>query len=68
MADYTRLTNLEVTGDMKYSGLSSSAAKITSADATAAAGTAPTKAEFDKTVALCNELKATVNALIDGMK
>ena len=67
MANYTKLTNLEVTGELKYSGLSASAATIASPNATAAAGTAPTKAEFDKTVALCNELKATVNALLGSI-
>ena len=67
MAEFTRLTNLEVTGELKYSGLSSSAAAITSADATAAAGSAPTAAEFKKTVDLGNELKATVNALLGSL-
>lgn len=64
MAEYTRFTNLEVTGDFKLSGAGKTAATVTAADAAAAAGTAPTKAEFDAVVALVNELKAKHNALI----
>lgn len=41
---------------------------VASADATAAAGDAPTKAEFDAVVTLCNELKAQVNDLITKAK
>lgn len=51
MAGYTRFTNLEVTGKLKLTG------GVSSPDAEAAAGTAPTKAEFDAVVALVNELK-----------
>lgn len=40
---------------------------VASADA-AAAGDAPTKAEFDAVVTLCNELKAQVNDLITKAK
>lgn len=68
--DYTRLTNLEVTGDLKAEGLSltdSTIAKTTKADATAAASTAPTKAEFDAVVTLVNDLKAKYNALVDAI-
>ena len=67
MADYTRLTNLEVTGTMKSKGgigLTENTYKITSADATAAASTAPTKTEFDKVVTLVNEIKADLNKLV----
>ena len=51
MAGYTRFTNLEVTGKLKLTG------GVSSPDAEAAAGDAPTKAEFDAVVALVNELK-----------
>ena len=54
--DFTRFTNLEVTGVFKNSGIKEADFKITSADAAAAAGAAPTKAEFDAVVALANEL------------
>lgn len=64
MAEYTRFTNLEVTGDFRLNGAAKTAATVTSANAAAAAGTAPTKAEFDAVVALVNELKAKHNALI----
>ena len=69
MADATRLTNLEVTGDLKIGGdmtlgLTRSDYTVTSDDATAAAGTAPTKAEFDAVVTLVNELKSDYNALV----
>ena len=66
MADYTRLTNLEVTGNIKSKGgfgLTENTYKVTSSDATAAAGSAPTAAEFKKTVDLCNELKTNMNKL-----
>lgn len=38
--------------------------KVTAADAAAAAGAAPTKAEFDAVVTLVNELKAKHNKLV----
>lgn len=41
---------------------------VASADAAAATGEAPTKAEFDAVVTLCNELKAQVNDLITKAK
>ena len=66
MAAYTRLTNLQVDGDLKLGSLSSSN-KATSADGTAAASSAPTKAEFDKVVTLANELKTKLNALVDKL-
>ena len=62
--DYTRVTNLEVTGVFKNAGIKEADFKITSADAAAAAGAAPTKAEFDAVVALANELKADLNKLV----
>ena len=40
------------------------ASAVASADAKAAAGEAPTKAEFDAVVALANELKKTVNSMV----
>lgn len=60
MAKYTRFTNLEVTGDLKFNGL-----KTEKPDATAAAGSAPTKAEFDAVVELVNDLKAKVNGIAE---
>lgn len=69
--DYTVLTNLEVTGDLKagtmHLDIDADDYEIASADATAAASSAPTKAEFDKTVALCNELKENFNALLEKL-
>lgn len=38
--------------------------KVAAADAAAAAGAAPTKAEFDAVVTLVNELKAKHNKLV----
>lgn len=52
MDKYTRLTNLEVTGKLLVGG------GVSAPDAAAAAGAAPTKAEFDAVVTLVNELKA----------
>ena len=68
MADFTRLTKLEVTDELKVkeirlTGVTGIAA-ISSANATAAAGEAPTAAEFKKTVDLCNELKTQMNKII----
>lgn len=67
---YTRFTNVEVTGEFKAEGLSltdDTIEKTTKADAVAAAGTAPTKAEFDAVVTLVNDLKAKHNALVDAI-
>lgn len=64
MADYTKLTNLEVTGKVKSSGLTKSTYTATSSDPTAAASTAPTKAEFDAVVTLIKELKTKHNKLV----
>lgn len=70
MAGATRLTNLEVTGKLEvkgksvHSGLTESTYKVTSANAAAAASTAPTKAEFDAVVTLVNEIKADYNKLL----
>lgn len=41
---------------------------VTAADATAAAGANPTKAEFDVLVTLANANKAKINALIAALK
>lgn len=68
--DYTRLTNLEVTGELKADTVvltDETIAKTAKADATAAASTAPTKAEFDAAVELVNDLKAKYNALVDAI-
>ena len=61
MGKYTRFTNLEVTDELKLGSMKASTSKVTAADA--AAGSAPTKAEFDAVVTLANELKAKYNAL-----
>ena len=47
---------------------SSAVSVVASANATAAAGDAPTKAEFDAVVTLVNELKTQVNDLITKAK
>lgn len=57
MGKYTRFTNLEVTDELKLGSMKASTSKVT------AAGSAPTKAEFDAVVTLANELKAKYNAL-----
>ena len=68
MPDYTRLTNLEVTGEVKAKktklGLTQATYTVTSTDAEEAASTAPTKAEFDAVAALANELKSKLNKLV----
>jgi len=79
MADYTRLTNLEVTGSLKTDGglevadklkaksgldITESNYAVTASDGGAAASTAPTKAEFDAVVTLANALKASFNKLV----
>ena len=61
MENATRLQNLEVLGDLEVHGADF---KVTAADAAAAAGAAPTKAEFDAVVTLVNELKAKHNKLV----
>ena len=67
MANYTKLTNLEVTGKQKISGLTKSTYTATSTDPTAAASTAPTKAEFDAVVTLIKELKTKYNKLVSQL-
>ena len=47
---------------------SSAVSAVASANATAAAGDAPTKAEFDAVVALANECKKQLNDLISKAK
>lgn len=47
---------------------SSAVSAVASANAAAAAGDTPTKAEFDAVVALANELKTQVNDLISKAK
>lgn len=46
----------------------SALAAVSAADATAAAGDTPTKAEFDKLVTLANANKAAINAVIAALK
>lgn len=67
MAGKTRLTNLEVTGKSVSKGLKKSTYTVTAADGAAAAGEAPTKAEFDAVVALANELKTKLNKLVSQL-
>jgi hypothetical protein len=71
MANATRLTNLEVKGlDVKGTaklGITKATYKTTKSDGAAAAGTAPTKAEYDAVVALVNDLKAKYNALVTAL-
>lgn len=71
MAEYTKLTNLEVTGDLKAAttkiGLTTATYTATSTDPTAAGGTAPTKAEFDAVVTLVKELKTKHNKLVSQL-
>jgi len=74
--DYTRLTNLQVDGNLKVKGdvsfeddvvlggLDASDYTVSATDGSAAASTAPTKAEFDAVVTLANEIKAKLNALV----
>ena len=64
MENATRLQNLEVHGATKNGGMKEVDFKVTAADAAAAAGTAPTKAEFDAVVTLVNELKVKHNKLV----
>lgn len=45
---------------VKFAG----ASKVAAADAEAAAGPSPTKAEFDAVVKLANELKKTLNSML----
>ena len=71
MAEFTKLTNLEVTGQLKagqiVDGITKSTYTATSTDPTAAAGTAPTKAEFDAVVTLIKELKTKHNKLVSQL-
>lgn len=67
MANSTRLTNLEVTGKSISKGLSKSTYTVTATNGAAAAGEAPTKAEFDAVVTLCNELKTKLNKLVSQL-
>ena len=61
MDTFTRLTNLEVTGAFRAAG----ATKVSAEDAIeAASDDGPTKTEFDAVVALANELKARLNAIV----
>ena len=68
MADATRFTNLEVKGEVKAKktkiALTKATYTATSTDPTAAASTAPTKAEFDAVVTLIKELKTKHNKLV----
>ena len=48
--------------------LATSVAAVASADAAAATGDAPTKAEFDAVVTLANELKTKLNSVLANVK
>ena len=65
MMAYTRFTNVEVTGDLLLHNTGISATD--KPDAAAAAGSAPTKAEYDAVVTLVNDLKAKYNALVGAI-
>ena len=71
MADATRFTDLEVLGEVKAKktkiALTKSTYTATSTDPTAAASTAPTKAEFDAVVTLLTELKGKYNKLVSQL-
>ena len=62
MARYTKLTGLQV-DELQAAAvkLSASIAQVTAANATAAA-------EFDVVVTLANQLKTTVNAIVNALK
>lgn len=55
---------LNAAGGVKASNLTESTYKVTTANASAAASTTPTKAEFDAVVTLVNEIKADYNKLL----
>lgn len=61
MENATRFTNVEILGKLSVAGSVEMDLGIESADATAAAGSAPTAAEFKKVVDLVNEIKAALN-------
>lgn len=70
MAASTKFTNLEakeVKAKKAKIGLTKATYTATSTDGTAAAGEAPTKAEFDAVVALVNELKSKHNKLVSQL-
>ena len=52
----------------KQADVNVAARTVSAANAVAAAGSAPTKAEFDAVVTLANELKADHNALVTGQR
>ena len=63
MDNYTKLTNLEVK-KVKVTDLTDASFKVSVADVAQAAGSAPTKAEYDALAALSNDIKAKHNALL----
>lgn len=70
MADYTNFTKVaadEVKPKVLKVGLTASTYTATSTDPTAAASTAPTKAEFDAVVTLIKELKSKHNKLVNQL-
>jgi len=64
MDGYTRFTKVKVD---EINIVDSTIAATAKADAAAAAGTAPTKAEYDAVVELVNDLKAKYNALVAAL-
>ena len=66
MENATRLQNLEVLGDLEVHGATKNGGmkEAEFKGTAAAAGAAPTKAEFDAVVTLVNELKAKHNKLV----
>ena len=71
MDSYTTFTNVLVTNDLKAGSLhldiDADDYEVTEDDAAAAAGSAPTKAEFDAVVDLCNEIKEKYNELLEKL-
>lgn len=67
MDGYTTFDNVRVRGTLLAEGgmgLEEDTYEVTAADATAAAGSAPTKAEYDALVTLANQLKSKYNTLL----
>ena len=73
MDNATRLTNLEVTGNLDVggsivgSGLTKATYIVTGTNASAAAGSTPTAAEFKAVVDLVNEIKTNYNKLVNQL-
>lgn len=69
------MSDTHVSGDMYAKGIKltgnprqAAVANVASANSVAAAGSAPTKAEFDAVVAEANETKAQLNAVLAALR